>query len=119
MEENKMVNERIRNFIREINEDAILFDNPAFDNSIVGMTEEGAVIYDYDSMAQELAEDDNISIEEAMEFIDYNTIRSIPYAHSLTGSSYAPVIMDSFASEQIEDLKLEVDEVVNDAKRDS
>ena len=31
-------------------------------------------------MTNELSADDNISIEDAMDFIDYNAIRSLPYA---------------------------------------
>ena len=87
---NNLVNIETRNNISEINEEAIVFDNPSFDNSIIGMTEDGCVVYSLDLMIQELANEDGISEEEALEFIDYNTIRSIPYA-----GEYAPVILDS------------------------
>ena len=67
--------------VRErLNRDALVFDNPAYDNSIIGQTFDGRAIYDVESMADELASDDNITIEEAMDFIDYNAIRSLPYA---------------------------------------
>ncbi len=36
-------------------------------------------MYDYDKMVEYLVETDNMSEEDAMEFIDYNTIRSLPY----------------------------------------
>jgi hypothetical protein len=39
-------------------------------------------------MAEELAEDDNISFEDAMDFINYNAIRSLPYA-----GDRAPVVV--------------------------
>jgi hypothetical protein len=39
-------------------------------------------------MVDELATDDNISIEEAMDFVDYNAIRSLPYA-----GDKAPVVV--------------------------
>ena len=100
-----MINEKIRDYIREMNEEAVLFDSPAFDNSIIGLTDNGCVIYDYDSMCEELAEEDNISIEEAAEFIDYNTLRSLPYVHSLTGSTCTPVILDSTSRDEIEYIK--------------
>lgn len=67
---------------------ALVFDNPAYDESIIGKTFDGRAIYDIDKMANELSEDDGISLEEAMDFIDYNAIRSLPYA-----GSKAPVVV--------------------------
>lgn len=72
-----MVNSEIR---ERLDDDALVFDNPAYDNSIIGQTFDGRAIYDVDKMAEELAADDGISIEEAADFIDYNAIRSLPYA---------------------------------------
>lgn len=75
--------------IREIlPEGAIILDNSAFDNSIIGVTLDGRLIYDYDKMIEELIEDDGMSFDEAMEWIDYNTIRALPYA-----GSCAPIII--------------------------
>lgn len=75
--------------IREIlPEGAIILDNSAFDNSIIGVTLDGRLIYDYDKMIEELIDDDGMSFDEAMEWIDYNTIRALPYA-----GSGAPIII--------------------------
>ena len=75
--------------IRErLDDDALVFDNPAYDNSIIGQTFDGRAIYDVEAMAEELAADDEITIEEAMDFIDYNAIRSLPYA-----GEKAPVVV--------------------------
>ena len=75
--------------IREIlPEGAIILDNSAFDNSIIGVTLDGRLIYDYDKMIEELIKDDGMSFDEAMEWIDYNTIRALPYA-----GSGAPIII--------------------------
>lgn len=75
--------------IREIlPEGAIILDNSAFDNSIIGVTLDRRLIYDYDKMIEELIEDDGMSFDEAMEWIDYNTIRALPYAGSM-----APIIV--------------------------
>lgn len=71
-----------------IKDTALKFENPSFDNSIVGISDEGRLIYDYDNMVQELMLKDNMNELEAMEFIDYNTIRSLPYY-----GSNAPIIM--------------------------
>lgn len=67
---------------------ALVFDNPAYDKSIIGKTFDGRAIYDIDKMADELSEDDGISFEEAMDFIGYNAIRSLPYAGDM-----APIVV--------------------------
>lgn len=41
-----MVNEEIRKFIADVSEDAVVFDNPSFDNSIIALTTDGRVVYD-------------------------------------------------------------------------
>lgn len=61
-------------------EDAVVFDDPEYDAAIIGVTEDGNVIYDYDRMVGCLMDADGMSWEEAVEFIDYNTLRAIPYA---------------------------------------
>jgi len=74
----------------ELPEDAIVFDNMSYDSSIVGVTTDGRVVYDYDKMVEELMSEEGWSYEDAAEWIDYNTIRSIPY----TGPN-GPIIMYS------------------------
>ena len=66
------VNESIR---AELPEDALVFDNSSFDNSIVGVSEDDRVIYDYDLMIAEFRKDEGCSLREAMDWVDYNTIR--------------------------------------------
>ena len=79
----------VKQEVREMLDDgALVFDNPAYDNSIIGQTFDGRAIYDVEAMAEELAADDEITLEEAMEFIDYNAIRSLPYA-----GEKAPVVV--------------------------
>ena len=72
----------------ELPEDAILFDNMSYDGSIIGVTTDDRVVYDYNKMIEELMQDEEWSYEEAVEWIDYNTIRSLPYA-----GPGAPIIM--------------------------
>lgn len=66
---------------------SIILDNPSFDNSIVGVDENGRVIYSFDKMIEELSQEDSISLDEAAEYIEYNAIRAIPYM-----GEYAPII---------------------------
>ena len=52
-----------------ISEDALRFENPSFDNSIVAVDYDGRLIYDYDLMVEELMKQDDMSGEEAIDFI--------------------------------------------------
>lgn len=60
-------------------EDAEVFDAPDFDTAIIGVTDDGRAVYDYWKMVAQLQRDDGISKEEAIEFIEYNTIRALEY----------------------------------------
>lgn len=42
-------------------EDSVVFDNPEFDDAIIGVTEAGNVVYDYEAMIDALAERDEMS----------------------------------------------------------
>ena len=44
-------------------------------------------------MVLSLMNADGMSEEEAIEFIEYNTIRALPYASSLADGALAPIIM--------------------------
>jgi hypothetical protein len=82
------INEYVRAML---DEDSIIFDNPSFDNSIIGITTDGQAVYDYDKMVNELMQDENISEIESVEWIDYNTLRAIPYAGEMK-----PVVIFTF-----------------------
>lgn len=64
-------------------EDTVVFENPSYLKAIIGISDDGALCYSYDKMVQCLIEEDKIEEEDAMEFIDYNTIRALPYASSM------------------------------------
>ena len=68
-------------------EDSVVFENPDYDPAIVGVTDDGRVVYDIDLMVEYLVETDGMSEIEAIDFIEYNTIRSLPYIEN------APVVM--------------------------
>lgn len=77
-------------------EEAIVFDNPDYDDAIIGVSEDGRVVYDYDKMVESLMSQDGMAEEDAVDFISYNTIRSIPYA-----GEYAPVVMYPIREEDL------------------
>jgi hypothetical protein len=60
-------------------EDVVVFDNPSFDTALIGVSDDNRAVYDYEKMVVWLAVDCHISQEEAIEFIEYNTIRALPY----------------------------------------
>lgn len=72
-------------------EDTIILENPDYVEAVIGITDDGRLVYDYDLMTECLVQHDKMSPEEAMEFIDYNTIRALPYMGSM-----APIVMHHF-----------------------
>ena len=60
-------------------EDAVVFENPDYLGAIIGVSDDGRVIYDYERMALCLMETDGMDNEEAMEFINFNTLGALPY----------------------------------------
>lgn len=58
----------------------LLFTNHSYDKSIIGLTAlDGRVVYLYDSMIQEFMEDEDCSEEDAIEWIEYNTLRALGF----------------------------------------
>jgi hypothetical protein len=68
--------------------EAMIFGNGDYITALIGYTDDGRAVYDYDLMVEFLKEYDEMTPEEAMEWIDYNTIRTIPYM-----GEKAPIIM--------------------------
>ena len=79
------VNLKLRELLPE---DSLVFDNASYDNSIVGVTTDNRVVYDYNKMIVELMEDEGWSYDDAVDWIEFNTIGSLPYA-----GEKAPIIM--------------------------
>ena len=60
-------------------EDTVVFENPDYAEAFIGVDLDDRAVYDFEMMVQHLIKTDNMSYEEAAEFIDYNTVRSLPY----------------------------------------
>lgn len=89
------MNQRIRDALCDMgHEEALLFDGPDYDEAIVGVTDEGQVVYDYDKMVQILVEREGYTEMEAIEWIEYNTIRSLPYFDN------PPIVMNRLRLEE-------------------
>lgn len=73
---------------KELPEEALVFDHFAYDDAIIGVSSDGRAVYDYEMMINDLVVNEEFTYEEAAEWIDYNTVRSIPYC-----GQHAPIIM--------------------------
>lgn len=71
-------------------DDVIIFEGYSYDDALVGVTEDGRAVYDYDKMVVWLVQTQGMTTEEAIEWIEYNTIGALPNAGPL-----GPVIMYS------------------------
>ena len=64
--------------------------NESYDDALIGVSEDGRAIYDFDKMVQWLMDEYGWSDIESIEWIEVNTLRSLPYM-----GSGAPIIMYS------------------------
>ncbi|MCM1163926.1 MAG: helix-turn-helix transcriptional regulator [Muribaculaceae bacterium] len=69
-------------------EETVILENPNYLNALIGVTEDGRLVYSYDEMVEHLMAYEGMSEDEAVEFIEYNTVRAIPYM-----GEHAPIII--------------------------
>lgn len=55
------------------------FVDPDYISAVIGISTDDRVVYSYEKMVEFLVNSDGIAYEDAEEFIEYNTIRTIPY----------------------------------------
>ena len=77
-------------YIEDEETSIILFENPSYDDAFIGLTLDNRAVYDYDKMIECLMKEDDMSYEEAIEFIDYNSLRSLSYI-----GEKAPVVIQN------------------------
>lgn len=58
---------------------ATVFVDPDYISAVIGISDGGRVVYSREKMVNYLMENEGMSTEEAQEFIDFNTVRAIPY----------------------------------------
>ena len=101
-----MINNEIRDYIAEEHEEAVVFNVPSYDNAIVGLSDDGKVIYDYDLMIKELTHDTALTEDEAIQYLEYNTLRTLPYIEGqvrpiiLYGANIIKEIKENYDSDQ-------------------
>ena len=68
-------------------EEIVLFENYDYVTAFIGISNDNKAIYDYDLMIEYLMKKEEFDDEiNAIEWIDYNTIRALPYMEN------APII---------------------------
>ena len=72
-------------------EDVVIFENFSYDTAFIDVSEDNRAVYDYDKMIEYLVKVEGFEDEiEAIEWIEYNTIRALPYMEN------APIIVRIF-----------------------
>ena len=69
-------------------EGVVVFSNYSYDDALIGVSDDNRAIYDYNKMVEWLVKKESFSEEEAIDWIEYNTVRSLPYV-----GDKAPIIM--------------------------
>ena len=70
-------------------EGVIYLTNYSYDTALVGVTEDNRAVYDFNKMVEWLLETEDFDNPvDAIEWIEYNTIRALPYM-----GPDAPIIM--------------------------
>ena len=69
-------------------EDVVILSNDSYDDALIGISDDGRAIYDYDLMIKWLMDNEQFTDTEAIEWIEYKTIRALPYA-----GEKAPIVM--------------------------
>ena len=68
-------------------ENSIVLESPSYRNAVIGVSEEGRVIYSARIILQDMMIDEGMEYEEAFEHFSYNLLRSLPYMGEM-----APII---------------------------
>ena len=69
-------------------EDTIIFKDYDYEDAFIGVSEDGRAIYDYELMVKWLTDTKGYTEEDAIEWIESNTLRALPYMGSM-----CPIIM--------------------------
>ena len=88
----KNLNELQTFLIERGDTESVFFTNPDYIDAIIGIIDDGRIVYSYSKMVENLMLNDIMSYEDAIEFIDYNTVRSLPHM-----GEHSPIIVYSIS----------------------
>lgn len=69
-------------------EDVVFLTDYSYDDALIGVSDDGRAVYDFDKMVEWLMAKEGWDVGEATEWIEYNTLRALPYA-----GDAAPIIV--------------------------
>lgn len=69
-------------------DDVTYLVNYSYDDALIGVTEDGRAVYDFNKMVEWLMDEEGLTDTEAIEWIEFNTLRALPYM-----GNRAPIIM--------------------------
>ena len=69
-------------------EEIMYLTNYSYDSALIGVSDDNRAVYDYDKMVAWLVDNHGFTQMDAVDYIDYNTIRAIDYTDGDT-----PIIM--------------------------
>lgn len=72
----------------DLPDDTVYLENYSYDTAIVGISQDGRLIYSYDKMVDWLTVNTDMSLEEAVEWLEYNTL-------GVCGGEGMPIILYS------------------------
>ena len=73
-------------------DDIVLLKDESYDSALIAVTDDCRAVYSYDKMVEWYMNKNGCSAEEAIEWIDFNTLRAIPYAGAM-----APIVIRELA----------------------
>ena len=75
-----MTQEQIKQYIEDQGYDSVkVFESPSYCDAFIGISDNGRAVYDFEKMAEQFMRENECEYDEAVEFIEYNTIRALPY----------------------------------------
>lgn len=69
-------------------EESILLESPTYRNAVLGVSDDGRVIYSERIILEDMMIDEGMDLESALDHFSYNLLRSLPYMGNM-----APIIL--------------------------
>lgn len=89
---NDTIRETLESYILDddVLSEMVMLEGNEFAPGVIGFTDDGRLVYSYERLVESLAEAYG-SEEDAIEWLEYNTLRSLPYMES--ENMKAPIII--------------------------
>lgn len=91
-----MTNDELREILQEtiadeeVLNEMIMLEGDEFADGVIGVSQDNRLIYDYDLLVESLMKHDGLPFDDAIDMLEYNTMRALPYMES---KGRTPIIM--------------------------